>query len=129
MNELKHHGILGQKWGVRRFQNKDGTYTSNGKDRYKKSSKNPKKMSDAELDEALNRKRKESEYRRLKANENSVNKFIDTAKKVIVTGAATAIAAAIIKNGKKYMTKQNAKSVISVINGKGFLPDLSSIKL
>ena len=24
-NELAHHGIKGQKWGVRRFQNKDGT--------------------------------------------------------------------------------------------------------
>lgn len=32
--ELRHHGILGQKWGVRRFQNKDGTLTEEGKKRY-----------------------------------------------------------------------------------------------
>lgn len=31
---LAHHGIKGQKWGVRRFQNKDGSYTNEGKRRY-----------------------------------------------------------------------------------------------
>ena len=32
---LYHHGILGQKWGIRRFQNADGTLTAEGKKRYK----------------------------------------------------------------------------------------------
>lgn len=33
-SELRHFGILGQKWGVRRFQNADGTLTAAGKERY-----------------------------------------------------------------------------------------------
>ena len=32
--ELKHYGIKGQKWGVRRFQNSDGSLTNDGKKRY-----------------------------------------------------------------------------------------------
>ena len=35
-NELYHHGILGQKWGIRRYQNPDGTLTEEGKIRYRK---------------------------------------------------------------------------------------------
>ena len=36
MNELQHHGIKGQKWGVRRFQNPDGSWTAAGRERYGK---------------------------------------------------------------------------------------------
>ena len=33
--ELQHHGIKGQKWGVRRYQNEDGSLTKAGMARYK----------------------------------------------------------------------------------------------
>lgn len=41
-NYLVHYGIKGQRWGIRRFQNKDGSLTQEGKERYlsEKSSKN-----------------------------------------------------------------------------------------
>ncbi len=53
---LAHYGIKGQKHGVRRFQNEDGTLTPEGQDRYAKYSKlghktvNRMKMYDAILD-------------------------------------------------------------------------------
>lgn len=34
MSEIWHHGILGMKWGIRRFQNKDGSLTAAGRKRY-----------------------------------------------------------------------------------------------
>lgn len=35
IDHLSHYGIAGQKWGVRRFQNEDGTLTEEGRDRYR----------------------------------------------------------------------------------------------
>lgn len=42
-DELYHHGIKGQKWGVRRFQNSNGTYTAEGKKRYSKDEKSERR--------------------------------------------------------------------------------------
>ena len=43
---LAHHGIKGQKWGIRRFQHLDGTLTEEGKIRY---GANPKNVPDRKL--------------------------------------------------------------------------------
>lgn len=36
VNDVYHHGIEGQKWGIRRYQNPDGTLTNEGRARYTK---------------------------------------------------------------------------------------------
>lgn len=45
-SELYHFGIKGQKWGVRRYQNKDGTLTNAGKKRVYKTVKKYSKQKD-----------------------------------------------------------------------------------
>ena len=50
-DDLQHHGILGMHWGVRRYQNKDGSYTSAGKKRYGiEGERSTKQLSDAMTD-------------------------------------------------------------------------------
>ena len=44
-NELYHHGVKGQKWGIRKYQNPNGSLTAEGKKRYNKSY--AKKIDDA----------------------------------------------------------------------------------
>lgn len=44
---LAHHGIKGQKWGVRNYQNEDGTLTAAGKSRYESLSPRQKKQYDS----------------------------------------------------------------------------------
>lgn len=75
-NELKHWGIKGMKWGIRRYQNKDGTLTTAGKKRYaqeierlKKEEKilKNKQRTKAQLDK-LEAKRKEIEEQKKALN-------------------------------------------------------------
>lgn len=66
-DELKHWGILNQKWGVRRFQNPDGSLTPEGRARYGVGpARDPQKigysMSDDELRRMTKRYRQQADF-------------------------------------------------------------------
>ena len=82
-NELYHHGIKGQKWGVRRFQNKDGTRTAAGTRREKE---NLSSMSDQELRDKINRMNLEKRYHNLSNGRSSSG--LDIAEKSVKVGSS-----------------------------------------
>lgn len=105
--ELTHAGVKGMKWGVRRYQNKDGSLTPAGKKRYGNMSedartaatlkkKSVKSMSNAELKKLNERVRLEQEYSRL--NPSAVKKGLAVAGGV-AAGLGTVVA--LHNNGKQ----------------------------
>lgn len=81
-DELYHHGIKGMKWGVRRYQNYDGSYTKRGLERYNKA---------------------EQSY-------NEASKRLSSAKSAYKSGSGSKTAVKLAKSEVKTAKKQLSKS-------------------
>lgn len=127
-NELYHFGIKGMRWGVRRYQNPDGSLTNAGRKRLKKgqtsnkktdssnksstkssSTKTVKDMSDDELRQAINRLQLEQQYKNLSPkNVSKGKKFVDTVTNDVLKPAT-------IDMGKQVAKSLMTKGVNSLI--------------
>lgn len=116
MNELYHHGIKGQRWGVRRFQNKDGTLTNMGRNR--------RTMNDVnDIVNTMDSKDRKllglhgKEYQTIDEGQKIVKRFVKRVGGVPVsffdlTGDSTGVAVTIgNRSGNEYRNKGYAKSV------------------
>lgn len=129
--ELRHYGIKGQRWGQRRFQEEDGTYTAAGKERYgrvsgkvsgkgktgKKNSRNWKpedaeNLSDEELNRRNNRMQREQQYKdattpkwKKEAKQTAKDWTKEAVKRIFVATAVTLAVAAMTQQYKKAQKK------------------------
>ena len=123
-NELYHHGIKGMRWGVRRYQNPDGSLTNAGRKRRKQnahedyirahSKKSIREMSDAELRSRNNRLQMEQQYK-------SLTKTTFSGKKILSTLIATAGTITAAEAAYKTYKRIGGQAVNGIIDKAGDL--------
>ena len=101
--ELYHHGIRGQKWGVRRFQNPDGSLTSTGRKRY--ASEQSRIASKASKKEALELYKAGKYAKAARRQEAIRDSFIGKTVKPLGS-----VAGVLAKNDNKAFAKHEAKA-------------------
>lgn len=115
--ELYHHGIKGQKWGVRRFQNEDGSLTPAGKKRYDEpDSHSDKKEKHHKIpqNKSLHRLKLEDKYKQQgfskEEAEQKAAKRIKTEMYIAAAAAATVVSCVAYAKYKGYTSDKVLKS-------------------
>lgn len=125
---IAHSGQKGMRWGVRKYQNYDGTLTEEGKLRYRKygalqemkknedkriwSSKDTQKLSDKDLNDRINRMLKEKQYNTLLEEMNTKKvkekKQHPLFKQIFVSSSAVAMSSVVT-----YLVSDAVKTAIA----------------
>lgn len=121
---LEHHGVLGQKWGVRRYQNKDGSLTAAGKRRvYAQGAnyggyesfrhRNRRAIDAAKYEKDIKRNQKKLDRAYEKGNEKKIAKYTNIDK--------------MLKNNRDIMTKDLSPEMIQM--GRDYLTTMKAVAI
>lgn len=121
MNTITHHGIKGMRWGVRRYQNKDGSLTPAGRKRYEKEL--AKTLSDAELKKRSERIAAELRYKKLVDSKYGKD-VIDHGVEIVKQSAKSVLQTQLTAQGNKYFGEGLNKAIEK---GKSYVTKYSNI--
>ena len=113
--ELQHHGIKGQRWGVRRYQNYDGSYTKRGMKRYTEKLSSFEKA-DTRYQIAKKNKDNKTELTQARLNRRVVKRQLDKSYKHLKQDKAADKGKELYSKGKTIKSERKKAMALTLVN-------------